>query len=445
MNSKKTIWYEIMKAYMTLTLLVAVFFLLLGFPTTGLGKIYIDINSPSVQKFKIAIPDFKNLEKNNQHPELSQSLPAVLSSDLDISGYFSPMDKGAFLEEGDASLGLEKTNLKNWSVIGADLLITGAYTCIGSSIEVKIRLFDVFWGQQELVKTRLGDIDDYRSLMHTLSNDILRKLTWNDGICLTKITFDSNASGYTEIYTSDYDGHNVRQVTADKNIALFPRWSPDGKKILYNSYRGGGLEMYLMDLSTQHTKLISGRSGMNSGVSWAPDGKSLAITLDPKGNPDIFLIDLNGRIIRQLTSHWEIDTSPSFSPDGKKIAFVSGRSGSPQIYVLDLEQGTTRRLTFNGTYNTSPSWSCLDRIAFVSRNNGKFNIWTMDPSGRGRRKMTEDQGNNEEPAWSPDGRYLIFSSDRTGNYDLYIMNAAGKSQSRITVMDGDQSAPSWAP
>lgn len=442
---KDTMWCETKKACLKYYLTAAVFLILLGLPGIGFGKIYIDINSPSAQKFKVAVPDFKNLGKTNANQELSQRLPAIISNDLRLSGFFKPMDKGAFLEEGDASLGIEKTPLNNWRVIGADLLITGAYTCIGRTLEVKIRLFDVFWGQQVLVKTRLGDLDDYRSLMHRLSNDVLKKLTWYDGICLTKLAFSSNASGDKEIYVSDYDGHNARQITKDKSIALLPRWSPDGKKILYTSFKDKEPNLYLKDLSTGRTKLFSGRSGLDTGPSWAPGGNSLALTLTRKENQDIYLIDLNGRIIRQLTSYWGIDVSPSFSPDGKKIAFVSRRSGSPQIYVLDLDHGTTRRLTFTGRYNTSPAWSSLDRIAFVSMNDGKFNICTMDSSGRGLRKMTENQGNNEDPAWSPDGRYLVFSSDRTGKYQLYIMNAAGKTQSRITDMAGDQRTPAWTP
>ena len=413
------------------------------FPANSPGRIYIDINAPSIRKFQIAIPDFKCLNTQNEHPDLSVKLSEVISGDLDLSGYFSPINKEAFLENDDAPLTLEGIRFKDWSVIGTELLLKGGYTCVGRSLQVEVRLFDVFWGRQIFGKRILGDISHYRYLMHRLGNEIILALTGHEGIFLSKLAFVANASGHKEVYVCDFDGYDLHQITMDKSIALLPRWAPDGKKIAYNSYKEGGPMLYLKDLPSGPVRRISGRPGLNIGASWSPCGTRLALTLSKKGNPDIYTIDLKGKIIKGLTNHWGIDVSPAFSPDGKKIAFVSSRSGSPQIYVLDLISGRKERLTFEGKYNTSPAWSSLNRIAFVSMNEGHFDIFTMDADGRSLRRLTQNQGNNEEPCWSPDGRYIAFSSNRTGQYHLYIMNFNGQNQRRITSMKGDQSSPSW--
>ena len=418
---------------------------ILSAPAPCLGRIYIDINEPSIPKFNIAIPDFKNLNENKEYPKLAQELAGVISNDLYLSGYFNPMDKEAFLEEKDAPLTGKGIRFKDWTVVGAELLLKGGYTCVGSRIEVVVRLFDVFWGRQILGRRALGDRRQYRPLMHRLSNEIIRKLTGQDGISLTKLAFVGNATGNKEIYVSDYDGHNARQITSDKSIALLPSWSPDGKKLTYNSYKDGGPMLYLRDMTSGAVRRISSRSGLNIGACWAPGGKKLALTLSSKGNSDIFTIDLRGKILRHLINHWALDVSPAFSPDGKKIAFVSNRSGSPQIYTMDLTNGRKERLTFEGKYNTSPAWSSLNRIAFTSLEQGTFNIYSMDPAGGAQKRLTADQGNNEAPCWSPDGRYIIFSSNREGRYHLYIMNANGRNQIKITSMKGGQTAPSWAP
>jgi TolB protein len=384
------------------------FIISLLFPGHSFGRIFIDINAPSVRKFKIAIPDFKNLSTKDQYPELASKLPGIVSEDLDFSGYFSPIDKEAFLEEKDSSLTLENIRFKDWSVIGAELLLKGSYTCIGSSLEVEIRLFDVFWGRQILGKRALGDMNNSRSLMHRLGNDIIRALTGRSGVFLSKLAFVGNTSGNKEIYVCDYDGYNVRQITADKSIALLPSWSPNGKKIIYCSYReGGGPMLYMKDIA--------------SGAV------------------------MKGKVLGQLTNHWSIDVSPEFSPDEKNIVFVSSRSGNPQIYVQELMSGRAARLTFEGKYNTSPSWSILNRIAFTSLSEGSFDIYTMEGDGSRLRRLTENQGNNEDPCWSPDGRYIVFTSNREGRYQLYIMDAHGQNQRRITFLNGDQTAPSWGP
>jgi len=421
-----------------------VFSLILFFsPGHSSGRIYIDINAPSIQKFRIAVLDFKNLTQQNRHQDLGAKLTAVVSNDLDLSGYFSRIDKEAFLVGEDDPLTPDNIRFKDWSVIGAELLLYTSYTCIDKSLEIEVRLFDVFSGRQILGKRILGDMVDFRRLVHRLSNEIILTLTGHTGIFLTKLAFVSDTSGHKEIYVCDYDGHNVRQVTKDKIIAVLPRLSPDGKKIAYTSYKEGSPILYLRDLTTGAEKRLSGRSGLNSGVSWLPGGNNLALTISRNGNPDIYRIDLNGNILKRLTTYWGIDVSPSFSPDGKKIAFVSNRSGSPQIYILDLDSGKTARLTFDGNYNTSPSWSRLNRIAYVSLNNGNLDLFSIDAGGGRLRRLTENQGKNEDPCWSPDGRYIAFSSTRDGSYNLYIMNANGQNHRKISFLSGNHTSPSW--
>ncbi|MBN1106799.1 MAG: Tol-Pal system beta propeller repeat protein TolB [Deltaproteobacteria bacterium] len=414
-------------------------------PAPGLARIFIDINAPSIQRLKIAIPDFKNFSEKGESPELSKALPDVLSNDLDLSGYFVPMDKAAFLSDAGGSSSLEESRFRDWSVIGAELLVKGGYTCIGRSLEVEVRMYDVYSGRQLLGKRFLGRVEEQRVLMHRVGNEIIYLLTGHKGMFLSKLAFTGTATGHKEIYISDFDGHNERQITSDRSIALFPRWSPQGDMICFNSYKDGSPLLYVKELFSGKVRRLSGRKGLNMGGAWAPDGKSLSLTMTEGDNLDIFTIDLGGKIINRLTDHWGINVSPSFSPDGSRFAFVSNRSGTPQIYMKDLGQGREERLTFEGNYNTSPSWSSLNRIAFCGNYEGRFHIFAVDPDGRNLRRLTEGQANNEDPCWSPDGRYIVFSSTRDGGYHLYIMNANGQNQRRVTFMKGQQTSPSWSP
>jgi TolB protein len=415
-------------------------------PGTGFGRIYIDINAPSFQKLKIAIPDFIDRSRQMNQPGLKALLPGVISSDLDFSGYFEPMEKTAFLDTNNASLTADEIRFKDWSVIGADLLLKGSYICIGQSLEVEVRLFDVFRGQQILGKRILGRVDEQRTLMHRIGNDIIYLLTGQKGMFLSKIAFVGSATGHKEIYVADYDGYNAQQITYDKSICLFPRWSPQGDKLFYNSFKEGqGPMLYMRDMPTGKTMRISGRSGLNIGAAFPPDGRYIALTLTEGDDIDIYTIDFNGHIIKRLTNHWGINVTPTFSADGSRIAYVSNRSGSPQIYVKDLQGGRDERITFEGRYNTSPSWSSLNQIAYASMDEGGFNIYTINPDGSGLRKLTEGQGNNEDPCWYANGRYFMFSSNRDGAYHIYMTMANGMNQKRITMMKGEQTSASWSP
>lgn len=435
----------------TLSVRICLFLIMISFlsvlcsPGTGLARIFIDINEPSVQKLKIALPDFINRSEQNDHPELAKELPGVITGDLDLSGYFTSMERESFLEKEGQSIARKDILFRNWSVIGADLLLKGGYTCIGRSIEVEARLYDVVLGRQIMGKRLLGKSDSYRELMHRLSNEIIKSLTGHEGMFLSKLAFVGKKKGQKELFLSDYDGFGCRQLTSDQGIALLPRWSPRGDKIVYTSYRQGSPMIYLRDLKSGNDKRISARKGLNIGAVWSPDGQRLAVTLSYKDNPDIYLMDLNGNIIKQVTDHWGIDVSPTFSPDGTRIAYVSNRSGSPQIYIKDLQNQRDERLTYEGKYNTSPQWSSRNRIVFSGMDDGGFDIFSINADGSDLRKLTADSRNNEDPCWSPDGRYIVFSSTREGGYHLYLMNANGQNQRRLTYnQDMEETSPSWS-
>jgi TolB protein len=410
------------------------------------AKLYIDITSPSMRRISVAVPAFKQLGSKGEHPELSGELAGILANDFELSGYFKSLDKGSFIEGPDAGITRDSINFKDWSVIGAELLLKAGYECIGQQLKVEARFFEVFSGNQVYGKRILGLVEQSRYLMHRLASDIVQTLTGHPGPFLTKMAFVGTSTGHKEIYIADYDGHNPKQLTSRNSITLSPRFSPSGAKMIFTSFHSAGNALFMRDLVKGWTKKISDRQGLNIAAAWTPDEKQLALTLTISGNPDIYLIDTSGRIVKRLTNNWGIDVSPRFSPDGEKMAFVSNRSGSPQIYVLDLKDNKVERLTYEGSYNTTPAWSNLERIAFSGSADGGFNIYTIAPDGTGLRQVTQGQGNNEDPCWSPDGRYLAFSSNRTGgNYHIYISNANGENQRQVTFLKGDQLSPSWGP
>jgi TolB protein len=409
------------------------------------GKLYIDITSPSMKRISIAIPDLRYLGEKNEHPDLGSTLSGIMSNDLDLSGYFRPLDKASFIERPGSGVTRDSIHFKDWSVIGAELLVKGVYECIGQQLKVEVRLFDVFSGKELYGKRALGLVDQSRYLIHRLGNEIIQALAGHAGPFLTKMAFVGTPTGHKEIYTCDYDGHNLKQLTSYNTITLSPRWSPLGDRMIYTTFRNSATVLFMNDMIKGSATKISDRKGLNIAAAWRPNGEELALTLTISGNPDIYLIDTTGKILRRLTKHWGIDVSPTFSPDGNKMAFVSNRSGSPQIYVLDLINNQVERLTFEGSYNTSPAWSKLDRIAFAGSLNAQFDIFTISSDGSDLHSVTQGEGNNENPCWSPDGRYIAFSSNRTGgNYHIFIANANGQNQRQVTFFEGDQFSPSWA-
>jgi TolB protein len=439
-----------LESYWTLNKIICLFgitlLLILSLLGRGEAKISIDINSPAIQRIRIAIPNFKDQTPEKGQPELASALPEIISNDLDLSGYFLPMDKTAFLEQNNSSLTPEGINFKNWTVIGTDVLLKAGYTCIGNNnIEVEIRLYDAFLEKEVLGKKFLGKLDGTRTLMHRIANEIISTITGTNGMFLSRLVFVNNSTGSKEIYISDFDGNNPTRITSYKSISLLPKWSPQGDRIVFTSFKDGDPMLFLMDISSGQIRKIS-KTGLIGGACWKADGNALALTVNSGGNEDIITTDMEGKVLEQLTDHWGIDVSPTFSPDGTKMAFVSNRSGNPQIYIKDLQSGNEERITFDLKYCTSPTWSKTGKIAFTAMDDGACDIYTINPDGSNQRRLTQETGNNEDACWSPDGRYIVFSSNRDGgDYHLYIMNANGQNQRRITFLKGEDTAPSWSP
>jgi Tol biopolymer transport system component len=67
----------------------------------------------------------------------------------------------------------------------------------------------------------------------------------------------------------------------------------------------------------------------------------------------------------------------------------------------------------------------------------------MNADGSGQTRLTTDPARDADPAWAPDGRRLVFVSDRDGNPELYLMAPDGTAQTRITNDPGNDLVPTW--
>ncbi len=406
------------------------------------SEIHVKISTAGIEPMDIAVTDFvpKNEEFILQEQNASKEITQVVKQDLLYALVFNLVEADSFaysLLKGDWF------DFDGWFKLGAKTLVGGAVEVRGTSLMAELNLYDVYRKKKMYSERYRSSLENVSALAHTISDDIVLKLSGERGIFTSKITFISDRNGYKEIYVCDYDGKNQRQVTGQASINLSPRWSPDGKMIAYTSFAGGNPDLWLLNVKDNKTIMVSSQTGLNSAPAWSPDGRYLAITLTKDGDAEIYLINREGVIIRRLTKASGIDSSPTWSPNGKEIAFTSDRGGRPQVYVMSAEGGNVRRLTYENDYNDSPAWSPRgDRIAFVSRLDGGFQIFTIDVTGENLTRLTS-QGSNENPHWSPDGYHIVFSSNRIGRYQIYTMNWDGSEQKPITK-EGNNYNPDWS-
>jgi TolB protein len=68
----------------------------------------------------------------------------------------------------------------------------------------------------------------------------------------------------------------------------------------------------------------------------------------------------------------------------------------------------------------------------------------MRPDGSDERRLTFGKGSKEHPRWSPDGRFIVYSSDETGEKAIFVMRADGTGARRISPPGGAASHPAWS-
>jgi TolB protein len=411
------------------------------------ARVYIDINAPYLRKIPTAIPIFSDMTPGRSQTQLARQLSDLLTETVGFTGFFKMLDRVSFLEDPqDAGLTQHTINFKNWTDIGAELLIKGGFQYReGGMLDVELRLFDTFGGRLVVGRRYTGRLEDHRRIIHRFCDEVILRLTGHRGIFSSQIAFVSTTTGTKEIYVADFDGYNPRQFTKTGTITLFPAWSSDGRWLAYTDYRHGKPELFIRHIKEQRGSVV-GLGGSSITPAWVPNQFALAASLSHGGNPTIYLLSGNGKIMRRLTDHWGIDVGPTWSPDGKEFAFVSDRSGSPQIFIKNIENGNVRRLTYEGGYNTSPQWSPQGNyIAYVGLKNGHHDIYLIGIDGKGPIELTRDAGDNESPTWSPDGTLIAFNSTRGGPSRVYVMNANGTDQRCLLLLDGEQTNPSWSP
>ena len=318
-----------------------------------------------------------------------------------------------------------------------------------------------------------------------------------------QVAFAVSEGQHTGIYTTLIGGEKSLNLT-DNHGDCCPTWSPDGRQIAFvrlgpDKERSvyvipalGGSEHKL------YTGPLNGRWSCDR-LDWSPDGKVLAFS-EPAENgvrSGITLLSVADLATRQLTSprNQEFDCDPTFSPDGWTIAFGRGFLGGDQgdLFVVSISGGDPRRLT-TGNSGGSPAWTQDGKeIVFSSPMGGVRSLWRVPASGGTPRQLAgvgefatnpsishkgnqlvyehtihtnyiwrldlkdvkhafgsptgvlSARGFNLRPSFSPDGKKIVFESDRLGYSDIWYCESDGSNCVQLTSLHGISGTARWSP
>src|SRR5207247_2380669 len=169
---------------------------------------------------------------------------------------------------------------------------------------------------------------------------------------------------------------------------------------------------------------------------------------------DIFEANPDGSGLKRLTESPGYDAEGSYSADGKQIVFCSQRSGDLQLWVMDADGSHPRQLThapkcYNGGPFFSPDGK---RVIFRSdrKEKDRLQIYVINAVGSGERALTD------KPTWvcwgadwHPDGRHVIYAGADHAvagrpNYDLYWLDVDTGKEVRVTFAPAADVLPTFS-
>lgn len=241
---------------------------------------------------------------------------------------------------------------------------------------------------------------------------------------------------------------------AEYNVS--PALSPDGRHLAFLSNRDlFSIDLYLADVATgkiekrlTHTAVsphFQSLEFINSAGAWSRDGGRFVFSSITNGRPTLAIYDVKAQHVQREIPLRELGEilNPTWSPDGNSIAFSALNGGLTDLYILDLATSNLRQLTDDPYADLTPAWSPDGKMIAFSTDRfgsdlarlamGPYQLALIDPAtGHITRPGRGDQSKQINPQWTPDGRSLVFISDRGGIPNLWRIDVASGAETQLT-------------
>jgi serine/threonine protein kinase len=259
-----------------------------------------------------------------------------------------------------------------------------------------------------------------------------------------------DGTSYFQIIRLNLETWEENILTNHPSDNSYPLASPDGRWVAFQSNRDGDFEIFVMNALGGQLVQLTDNDLFDRLAAWSPDGEWVIYSSDLRddGTFDLYRTRLDGSETQLVYSNNQRISHARYSPDGRYLVFTMGadpqNADTWEIARLDLQTNELIELTSNSVRDASPVFhddgERILYITFIDNNNA---IAEMDIDGRNSRVIYDSAGSDWSASYSPDGRYIIFTSNLSGDDQLYLMTSDGEGVQQLTTDGGNY--PSWLP
>ena len=179
-----------------------------------------------------------------------------------------------------------------------------------------------------------------------VNGDSLTQLTTlEDGRChypkwspdSKKVAYVIRIGEFGGTWMMNFDGTDKRR----KILGDYPDWRRDPLLIVYV---GPGAEIWVADTNGVNAKRLTFLNSITKYPKWSPDGSRIVFGSMKESPPQIFVMSADGSNLKQLTT--EGADCPAWSPDGKHIVYTDVRKKYGRLFVMNADGSNKRQLTF---------------------------------------------------------------------------------------------------